>query len=279
MRRNLVFFSILALVLVLTVSCKKKTVKEEAQVHFESLAMNEKHHLNNDTNNPALNISLKLEYPAKFSDTIVLDKIRKDILTDFLPDIDKNITDPKLAMSAYIKEYVNFFEKSEKGSIDAGKFDEDNQPEYAWWDNEKMVLRYNDNNILSYTISSDRYTGGAHDGKNFLNTSINLKTGERITEEDLFTEASRPLISEIILKKIMEMHQAEKPEDLEQIGFFDVTEIGMNKNFYITDKGITYTYNQYEIAAYAVGTIEVFLSYKDISGFLISGCPVEQFVH
>lgn len=278
MRRKLILFSILPFVLALTISCKKKVAIEEAQVTFETFERNEQHHLKNNANNPVLSISLKLEYPVKFSNTFVLEKIRKNILADFSPDIDKNISDPKLAMDSYINEYVKFFEKSEEGSLDAGKNDEENQPDYAWWDNEKMIIRYNKNNILSYTISSDRYTGGAHGGKNFLNTSINLETGERITEEDLFTEGSRPLIAEIILKKIMTMHQIDKPEDLEQIGFFDITEIGMNKNFYLTNEGIVYTYNQYEIAAYAVGTIEVHLSYKDISSFLIPGCPVEQFV-
>lgn len=277
MKRKLILFSVLPLVLVLAVSCKKKVAKEEAQVTFETFEMNKRHHLENNESNPSLSISLKLEYPVKFSNAFVLEKIRKYILADFSPDIDKSITDPKLVMDAYIKEYIKFFEKSEEGLIEAGKYDEESQPEYAWWDNEKMIIRHNNDNILSYTISSDRYTGGAHGGKNFLNTSINLKTGERITEEDLFTDESRPLISEMILKKIMAMHQVDKPEDLEQIGFFDATEIGMNKNFYLTDEGIIYTFNQYEIAAYAVGTVEVHLSYKEISNLLIPGCPVEQF--
>lgn len=278
MRRKLILFSILPLVLALAVSCKKKTATEETQVTFETFEMKEQHHAKNNPKNPALSVSLRLEYPVKLSSTSILDKVRKNILADFFPDIDKNITDPKLAMHAYIKEYIKFFEKSEEGSLNAEKNDEEDQPDYAWWDNEKMIIKYNKNNILSYTISSDRYTGGAHGGKNYLNTSINMKTGERITEEDLFTEDSRPLIADIILKKIMTMHQVDKPEDLEQIGFFDATEIGMNKNFYLTNEGIVYTFNQYEIAAYAVGTIEVHLSYKDISSFLIPGCPVEQFV-
>jgi len=278
MRRKLILLSVLPLIVVLAGSCKKKTVQEEAQVTFKPLEMNEKHHLRGDMKNPVLSISLNMQFPDTFSNAAVLTKIRKAVLTDFFPDLDKDMTDPKAAMDKYIREYIKFYDKSEDVSADNDKEDADVQTEIAWWDNEKMIIRNNSDNILSYSIESDRFTGGAHGGKNYLNAVINLKTGERITEDDLFTEESKPLISEIILKKIMEKHQVEKAEDLEQIGFFDVAEIGLNKNFYVTGKGIVYTYNEYEIAAYALGTTEVLLNYKDISGFMIPGNPIEPII-
>ena len=278
MRRKLILLSVLPLIVVLAGSCKKKTVQEEAQVTFKPLEMNEKHHLRGDMKNPLLSISLNMQFPDTFSNAAVLTKIRKAVLTDFFPDLDKDMTDPKAAMDKYIREYIKFYDKSEDVSADNDKEDADVQTEIAWWDNEKMIIRNNSENILSYSIESDRFTGGAHGGKNYLNAVINLKTGERITEDDLFTEESKPLISEIILKKIMEKHQVEKAEDLEQIGFFDVAEIGLNKNFYVTEQGIVYTYNEYEIAAYALGTTEVLLNYKDISGFMIPGNPLAPLI-
>jgi len=273
MRRKLISFSVLPFIVVFAISCKNKPVQEEAQVTFKPFEMNEKSHLKGDEKNPVLSISLNLQYPDTFSNVSVLNKIRRTILTDFFPDIEKDIIDPKIAMKKYIKEYIKFYDNSEDASSISDKRNSD-QSDVAWWDHEKMTIRNNSDNILSYTIESDQFTGGAHGGKNYLNTVINLKTGDRITEDDIFTEASRPLVAELILKKIMEKHRVSKAEDLEQIGFFDVTEIGLNKNFYVTGEGIVYTYNEYEIAAYAVGTTEVLLSYKDISGFMIPGNPI-----
>jgi len=273
MRRKLISFSVLPFIVVFAISCKNKPVQEEAQVTFKPFEMNEKNHLKGDEKNPILSISLNLQYPDTFSNVSVLNKIRRTILTDFFPDIEKDIIDPKIAMKTYIKEYIKFYDNSEDASSISDKRNSD-QSDVAWWDHEKMIIRNNSENILSYTIESDQFTGGAHGGKNYLNTVINLKTGDRITEDDIFTEASRPLIAEIILKKIMEKHQVSKAEDLEQIGFFDIAEIGLNKNFYVTSEGIVYTYNEYEIAAYAVGTTEVLLSYKDVSGFMIPGNPI-----
>ena len=273
MRRKLILFSVLPLIVVFAISCKNKPVQEEAQVTFKPFEMNEKNHLKGDEKNPVLSISLNLQYPDTFSNVSVLNKIRRTILIDFFPDIEKDIIDPRIAMETYIKKYVKFYDNSEDASSISDKRNSD-QSDVAWWDNEKMIIRNNSDNILSYTIESNQFTGGAHGGKNYLNTVINLKTGDRITEDDIFTEVSRPLVAKIILKKIMEKHQVNKAEDLEQIGFFDVSEIGLNKNFYVTSEGFVYTYNEYEIAAYAVGTTEILLSYKDISEFMIPENPI-----
>lgn len=271
-------FSVLPLMVVLAAACKKNITQEEAQVTFKTFEMNEKHHLKGNIKYPILSITLNFQFPDTFSNITVLNKIRKAILTDFFPDLKKDIIDPKVAMDTYVKEYIKFYDKSEDISTDADKEDKETEPEIAWWDHEKMIIRNNSDNILSYSIESDRFTGGAHGGRNYLNTVIDLKTGDRITEDDLFTEESRPIIAEIILKKIMAKHQIDKAEDLEQIGFFDVAEIGLNKNFYVTNEGIVYTYNEYEIAAYALGTMEILLNYKDISGFMIPGNPIESLI-
>jgi hypothetical protein len=274
MKRKLILFSVLPLIVALTLSCKRKSVQEEAQVTFKTYELKKDHHLQGDAKNPVLSISLNLQFPDTFSNVTVLNKIRKAILSDYFPDIDKNIVDPKIAMDAYIKEYIKFYETSDDVSSYGEKEDEDAQAEVAWWDNEKMIIRNNSDNILSYTIESNRFMGGAHGGKNYLNAVINLKTGERITEEDLFTEESRPQIVALILKEIMQKHNVQKAKDLEEIGFFDVNDIDLNKNFYITREGIIYTFNEYEIAAYALGTTEVLLSYEDISGFMVPGNPL-----
>jgi hypothetical protein len=105
-----------------------------------------------------------------------------------------------------------------------------------------------------------------------------LKTGDKLGEEDLFTEASLPLINDIILKKLEAQNKVETPEELEQIGYFDVMQIGQYKNFYLTQDGLVYTFNEYEIGAYALGTIEVKLTFHDLEGFVAPGSPLEKLI-
>jgi len=275
MTRKLLLFSVLPLIAIMIFSCKKKSVEDEAQVTFKTYEMKDSRHLKGDAKNPLLNISLNMQFPDTFSNVAVLHKIRKAVLADFFPDIDKDIVDPNIAMASYIKGYVKFYESSEDfRSTVSDVEDEEIKTAETWWKNEKMSIRNNSDNILSYTVETDQFTGGAHGGRSYVNTVINLKTGDRITEDDLFTEESRPKIVDLIVKRLMQKNNVQKVKDLEEIGFFDVADIELNKNFYVNKEGVTYTYNEYDIAGYALGTIEILLSYKDISGYMIPGNPL-----
>lgn len=240
--------------------------------------MKEAHHLNDKVKNPMLSIELKFQFPLAYTDDSVLKKIRKIMLADFLPDVADTASLPEIAMKSYIKGKIKAYESSEYLIKDEDSQDSGSQPEVAWKDNTSLLIRCNGKGLLSYTIESTQFSGGAHGGIIFRNSIIDLKTGEKLGEEDLFTEASIPLINAIVLKKLEIQNKMETPEDLEQIGYFDVTQIGQYKNFYLTNDGLVYTFNEGEIGAYALGTIEVKLSFKDLEGFISTGSQLEKFI-
>lgn len=84
---------------------------------------------------------------------------------------------------------------------------------------------YNQNDILSYTVSFENYTGGAHGSHAYNNHVINLKTGNAITEEDIFIENFQDSLAQILIDHIAKQNKVENPKDLENIGFFSVEEI------------------------------------------------------
>ena len=47
-----------------------------------------------------------------------------------------------------------------------------------------------------------------------------------------------------------------------------VADLTSNDNFRLDDKGMTYTYNPYEIAPFAIGIIEVFIPYEEVRQLL-----------
>ena len=55
---------------------------------------------------------------------------------------------------------------------------------------------------------------------------------------------------------------------------FSIDEIFPNGNFLIDDNGITYTFNEYEIAAYVVGATNVHLPYEEIQYLLKKESPI-----
>lgn len=274
MRRILFLFT----TILLLSSCNKKAKENDSTVTFRTITMKEAHHLNDNVKNPMLSIELKFQFPTAYTDDSVLKKIRKFMLADFLPDVADTACQPEIAMKSYIKGKIRAYESSEDIIKDEDLQDSGSQPEVAWKDNTSLLIRCNGNGLLSYTIESTQFSGGAHGGIIFRNSIIDLKTGEKLGEVDLFTEASLPLINAIVLKKLEMQNKMETPEDLEQIGYFDVTQIGQYKNFYLTNDGLVYTFNEGEIGAYALGTIEVKLSFLDLEGFISLGSPLEKFI-
>jgi len=267
---------IIAIVVFAGFSCKSKPTVKHDNLSLEPCTLTTKTYLNDDTTGLSLDISLSISLPSAYPDETILNKVRQTVLLDFFPEADSVYANPSDALNAYVKDYKKFFLESESGYADP---DEEAVFESSpWYNYEKMLIRYNDNYIFSYTIFSDRYTGGAHGGKNYLNTIIDLNTGEKITEDDLFSEEAKPLIIKMIIRKILDKHQLKTVEELEEIGFFDISEIAIDKNFYLTDDGLTFTYNEYEIAGYAVGTTEVTLDFTSLSGFMKSGNPLEAFM-
>ena len=278
MRRILFLSTTILLLSLMIVSCTKKNSKKVSTVSFRTVAMKEVHHLNDNAKNPVLSIELNYQFPTAYSDDSVLKKIRGLMLADFLPDVADMTSQPEIAMKSYINGKIKAYESSEEIIMDEDSQDNISQPAVAWKDNTNLLIRYNANGLLSYTVESNQYSGGAHGGTTFRNSVINLKTGEKIGEEDLFTEASLPLINDIILRKLETQNNVESPEELEQIGYFDITQISQYKNIYLTNDGLVYTFNAYEIAAYAVGTIEVKLTYQDLEGFVAPDSPLEKLI-
>jgi len=58
-------------------------------------------------------------------------------------------------------------------------------------------------------------------------------------------------------------------------GFF-VEYIDPTDNFYVTKDGMGFFYNQYEVAPYALGPIEIFVSYRDLNRILREDSPVKR---
>ena len=76
----------------------------------------------------------------------------------------------------------------------------------------------------------------------------------------------------------MKLREVENAKELENIGYFSIEEIFPNGNFLIDEKGITYTFNEYEIAAYVVGPTHVCIPFEEISYLLKGDSPISKFI-
>jgi hypothetical protein len=250
----------------------KRIAKNDIQ--FDSLFVEKTYHFFDVETNPVCSLQINFVYPANYADKDILKQIQQQFVSDFFGE-----QYATLSLEDAVETYTNNFIKTCEEMESNFKIEMENhdmEMDEMWYVHEESAtdtIVFNCNDLLSFVVSKEYYLGGAHGGHNYVNRVIDLKTGQRITEAIIFTDDYQDDLTKIIIDAIALSNNVEISE-LENIGFFNLDEIVPNNNFYIDDTGITYIYNEYEIAAYVVGPVLVQIPYDKIRHLLRVESPV-----
>lgn len=131
--------------------------------------------------------------------------------------------------------------------------------------NDSCLLNTPDLLVLSrYTFN---YYAGAHGTyrTDFLN--LDVKTGQVISLEQLFKPDFEKLLAVAIEKAIRKSFQIPTGQRLAEYGFW-TNELPLPDAFGLTREGLRVIYGLYNIAPYAMGEIDVTVSYQEIKALL-----------
>lgn len=117
--------------------------------------------------------------------------------------------------------------------------------------------------LVTYTISRSSFLGGAHGMYGIECHTYSLAEGYELSAADLFGEERLPRLGELIRTKLYEQYEAANDAELNDKGFFPEY-IGVTDNFCVTEDGVTFIYNPYEIGCYALGLVEVGVSREEL---------------
>ncbi|MDD6209169.1 MAG: DUF3298 domain-containing protein [Bacteroidales bacterium] len=259
-------------------SCKKNTETKENPIKFETITKNASYHLFDKEKNPNCELEIAFTYPTEYTDNNILKEIQNKFIVSALGEdyINEN---PQKAIEKYIKSYIDTYKELEPDFQKESESLSDDEDPGAWYyytENLSNDIFFNQAKILSYTNRLETYTGGAHGAHAYNNHVIDLTTGKWITEEDIFVEGYTEPITKLLIEKIAELNQVDDPSKLNEIGYFGIEEIQPNGNILVNEQGITYTFNEYEIAAYAIGVTKVLLPYDEIELYLKKESPIAQ---
>ena len=154
-----------------------------------------------------------------------------------------------------MKDALNYFSELYNSEIEM--YEEDEEYFGAIWSMEKSVsisdARFE---YAQLSLSGWEYSGGAHGNAWSQDILVDLKTGNTLYLEDFFTDVSAlTAIAGVIFRADQELGA---DDDLGDAGFwFEDGEFRLNENFMFGNETIEFLYNQYEIAPYAAGIIEL----------------------
>ncbi len=204
---------------------------------------------------------VSIEYPRVIEDT----KIGRAVNTGIEEEIISLLTFSDSLEVTDINEAVNSFTMgyTELKSV----YPDETVP---WEARIKAAVSFENKRVLSVRLDSYLFTGGAHGytSTNFLN--FDIEKGEKINTQELFQDllAFRSYAEEAFRKQ--ENIPADAP--INSTGFmFELDSFYLPANIGLTPNGILLLYNQYEVASYADGQIQLTIPFREAKQFITPG--------
>lgn len=203
---------------------------------------------------------ITISYPY-FSDQPALnDSIESRVAKIYLTE--NPLSSLKELRSTFMHDYLQF----KKESYAEGRT-------YEFTNTTKVLT----NSPLLTTIQFDSYTytGGAHGAS--LTTFINWdnKAKKQVLLDDILIPGYRDSLSRIA-ESIFRKNEGISPQDDLKAYFFEHNTFKLNTNYLLTNSGIKFLYNQYEIKPYAAGKTELFIPYTAIKNLLRSNTVISE---
>ena len=231
-----------------------------AQLKFDSLSVEKRVALTADTNSPAYEMKLNVKYVKEGSDE--MRKSVNDAITAKIFNLHN--VDIKMAVDSFVNENSHTYINDMRPLYEEDKCDIDKMPIYQ---HEAIInTRTEDGKegIVTYYINMYNFTGGAHGLEQLLTLNFDKTTGKTITLDDVMVTGYQMRLNELLQKALLEKADCKDINELHDKGYLFSMEMYPSNNFVLGKDGITFIYNPYEIAPYALGRIELKLSYSTL---------------
>ncbi len=282
MKKTLIYFAVAAgTILAASSCCGEMSYKEYGFTENAALK---------DGLDAALDISIMMEYPDGGLADETISKICNAITVTAFGEEYAGMS-PQDAVNACAEKYIASYREInlELAGSEAGA-----GASALSWDKytEGMFTGTYGKKMTGYKVTDYSYTGGAHGMSSETCLVFNMKTGDRVSLDDIFRDDSRDILTSLLTRHAKDgktendtaVKDGNGTPAVQKAGSDDaetdnagtghvadyllVTEVEPTENFTVDDEGVTFVYNPYEIAAYAAGTVRIMLPWDELEGLL-----------
>ena len=127
---------------------------------------------------------------------------------------------------------------------------------------------YNKNGVVTFervdvVKKNDKVTSITH-----RYYSFDVATQTFIDLSMLFRDDAIPDVCQLLKQQLLAQNNANGNEQLNDLGYFNVENLTVTRNFYFDDKGVTWSYLPNELAVEAVGEPKITIPYDDLESAL-----------
>jgi len=219
---------------------------------------------------PVASLEMSLLLPQGDMEKAVSDSVTAFIYSEFFSDAIPG-QNPDHLLSTIKDIYFKNYKSANEDIYQEGT------ASFNWEKIKEVRILHNEHDILSIENYDYGFTGGAH-GLSFSKFKVvDLKDGHRIVLDEIFRDGYRNDLRDIIHQEARNLYNLERNQSLADAGFYN-DYIDPSDNFYLTKDGIGFYYNQYEVAPFAMGPVDIFVNYNKIKRILRSGSPVYRLI-
>jgi len=135
---------------------------------------------------------------------------------------------------------------------------------YNYANSQSVYVRFNDNEIVVLESDFYDYAGGAHGNYGSTFYCYDIINKKQLHLSDILNADSATL--QPIVEHYFRIQYHVKATSLKGILFEE--HLALTDNFYLTEKGIGFLYNPYEVASYAQGQVNVFVPFTAVKEHL-----------
>jgi len=128
---------------------------------------------------------------------------------------------------------------------------------------------YKSNLLFSFELQQYMFTGGAHGYGSITFLNINPTNGEKLSTKELFNDENE--FRDYVEKLFRDEYTISSNESINSSGFwFEDETFYLPETIGFNEEEVTILYNQYEIASYASGPIELTIPLDDVLPFMVT---------
>jgi hypothetical protein len=236
---------LLVLTLVFASSCDNNTSVDYLNTTYKTIKNQVGTCNDDDENNDKPCGKVDIKYPVFSGNDKKIDKIINERITKIISDFyDAKTIDG--TSEKFLADFSSFITEFPDVVLN------------QWNLNINLKVDNNSEQLLSLTVKMYGYTGGAHGFSSITYFNFNPKTGKLLTLEDVVTDVDK--VTALAKSVFIEQKKINPEKSINEQGYWFVNDdFSVNNNFKISPEGITFHYNQYEIAPYAEGDTDLLI--------------------
>ena len=138
---------------------------------------------------------------------------------------------------------------------------------YRWYMIIKAEIIYETSDIISLSMYSESFTGGAHPNSSTSYFVIDALTKKQLAIMDIVSDTTK--FKELLEKEFRKKKGMEEHQTFADIGYYiNDGDFIINNNIGLTGESVIVHFNPYEIASYSEGATTLELSRENLDGIL-----------